>query len=103
MTAHDAKASYDKIINPPADTTSFRKAQYEVVESFLAALASPLNWIYKADILARDIRWRLLDQWRQIGVTVRHEFQEPAQWDADRRAGNFEVVVDTQCGSSPPV
>jgi peptide/nickel transport system substrate-binding protein len=318
MTARDAKASYDKIINPPGDTTSFRKAQYDVVEtvetpdpstivfrlkwpsaSFLTALASPFNWIYKADILARDIRWYeknvmgtgpfvfvehqrgshwvgkknpnywdtgkpyldgyralfikdsaaqvaavrgerahvqfrgftpgerdslvaalgprivvqespwdcvllvtanhekkpfddkrvrraltlaldryqssqalsriaivklvggvqvpgtpfatppseleklagygrdiaksraearrllseagasgltftlknrgvpmpyepvgvwLLDQWRQIGVTVRHEFQEPAKWDADRRAGNFEVVVDTQCG-----
>jgi ABC-type transport system substrate-binding protein len=76
MTARDAKASYDKIINPPGDTTSFRKAQYDVVEtvetpdpstivfrlkwpsaSFLTALASPFNWIYKADILARDIRW----------------------------------------------
>ena len=318
MTSRDAKASYDKIIAPPAETTSFRKAQYDVVEavqtpdphtivfrlkwpsaSFLTALASPFNWIYKADILAKDIRWYeknvmgtgpfvfvehqrgshwvgkknpsywdagkpyldgyralfikdsaaqvaavrgerahiqfrgftpgerdslvaalgprivvqespwdcvllvttnhekkpfddkrvrraltlaldryqgsqalsriaivklvggvqvpgtpfatppaeleklagygrdiaksrtearrllseagvsnltftlknrgvpmpyetvgvwLLDQWRQIGVTVRHEFQEPAKWDADRRAGNFEVVVDTQCG-----
>jgi peptide/nickel transport system substrate-binding protein len=76
MTARDAKASYDKIIDPPGDTTSFRKAQYDVVEavqtpdpytiafrlkwpsaSFLTALASPFNWIYKADILARDIRW----------------------------------------------
>src|SRR3989442_1712340 len=25
--------------------------------SFLASLASPFNWIYKADILARDLRW----------------------------------------------
>src|SRR5687768_10597172 len=76
MTSRDAKASYDKIINPPAETTSFRKAQYDVVEavqtpdphtivfrlkwpsaSFLTALASPFNWIYKADILAKDIRW----------------------------------------------
>jgi peptide/nickel transport system substrate-binding protein len=40
----------------------------------------------------------LLDQWRQIGVTARHESLEAAKWDADRRSGNFEVVVDTQCG-----
>jgi peptide/nickel transport system substrate-binding protein len=76
MTSRDAKASYDKIINPPAGTTSFRRAQYVDVEaveapdpytivfrlkwpsaSFLTALASPFNWIYKADILARDVRW----------------------------------------------
>jgi peptide/nickel transport system substrate-binding protein len=25
--------------------------------SFLTALASPFSWIFKADILARDIRW----------------------------------------------
>jgi peptide/nickel transport system substrate-binding protein len=76
LTSRDAKASYDKIINPPAGVTSFRKAQYSNVEavetpdahtivfrlkwpsaSFLTALASPFNWIFKADILARDIRW----------------------------------------------
>ncbi len=40
----------------------------------------------------------LLDQWRKIGLNAKHEFQEAAQWDADRRAGNFEVSMDTQCG-----
>jgi peptide/nickel transport system substrate-binding protein len=40
----------------------------------------------------------LLDQWRKIGLNAKHEFQEAAQWDADRRSGNFEVVMDTQCG-----
>ncbi len=76
MTSHDVKASYDKIIFPPAGVASSRKGQYVVVEavdapdpstvvfhlkwpsgSFLSSLASPWNWIYKADILARDIRW----------------------------------------------
>ncbi len=76
LTSRDVKASYDKIINPPAGVASFRKGQYTDVESietpdpltvtfrlkwpsasFLIALASPFNWIYKADILARDPRW----------------------------------------------
>jgi len=38
----------------------------------------------------------LIDQWRQIGVTVEHQQLDTAQWLATRRAGNFEVVVDSQ-------
>jgi len=76
MTSRDVKASYDKIIFPPAGVTSMRKGSYQVVEvvetpdphtvrfrlkwpeaSFLLSLASPYNWIMKADILAKDIRW----------------------------------------------
>jgi peptide/nickel transport system substrate-binding protein len=40
----------------------------------------------------------LLDQWRQVGVAARHDVLESARWDADRRGGNFEVAIDTQCG-----
>jgi peptide/nickel transport system substrate-binding protein len=76
MTSKDVKASYDKIIFPPPGVLSDRKGQYEVVEvveapdpytvrfrlkwpaaSFLASVASPWNWIYKADILAKDPHW----------------------------------------------
>jgi peptide/nickel transport system substrate-binding protein len=76
MTSKDVKASYDKIIFPPAGILSDRKGQYEVVEvveapdpytvrfrlkwpaaSLLASVASPWNWIYKADILAKDPHW----------------------------------------------
>jgi len=76
LTSKDVKASYDKIVFPPAGVASNRKGEYVVVEaieapdpatvvfrlkwpaaSFLASLASPWNWIYKADLLARDIRW----------------------------------------------
>src|SRR5437899_8158708 len=76
MTSADVKASYDKIIFPPQGVASDRQGQYVVVEavqapdpytvvfrlkwpaaSFLASLASPYNWIYKADILAKDVRW----------------------------------------------
>jgi peptide/nickel transport system substrate-binding protein len=76
LTAKDIKASYDKIIFPPAGIMSIRKAFYSAVEkvdtpddytvvfrlkhpsaSFLTALASPFNFIYKADILAKDMRW----------------------------------------------
>ena len=76
MTSKDVKASYDKIIFPPAGVASNRKGEYSDVEavqapdpytvvfrikwpsaSFLNSLASPWNWIYKADILAKDMRW----------------------------------------------
>src|SRR5262249_57654522 len=39
----------------------------------------------------------LVDQWRQIGLTARHEFIESTKWEADLREGNYEVAVDTQC------
>src|SRR5712691_3305666 len=76
MTSRDVKASYDKIIFPPAGAISFRKGAYHVVEaieapdpqtvrfrlkwpeaSFLVNVSSPFNWIYKADLLAKDMRW----------------------------------------------
>jgi peptide/nickel transport system substrate-binding protein len=76
MTSRDVRATYEKIINPPPGITSVRKGEYLQIEtvqapepyivafklrwpspSFIHSLASPWNWIYKADILERDIRW----------------------------------------------
>src|SRR5215831_13175676 len=76
LTSKDVKASYDKIIFPPQGVASDRQGQYTNVEavqapdpntvvfrlkfpqgSFLSSVASPWNWIYKADILAKDPRW----------------------------------------------
>src|SRR2546427_10546438 len=76
FTSRDAKATYDKIVFPPSGVASERKGSYVNVEavetpdpytlvfrlkfpsgSFLSSVASPWNWIYKADILEKDIRW----------------------------------------------
>ena len=76
MTSKDVKASYDKIIFPPAGVGSTRKGQYADVASveapdpltvvfklkeqsgsFISSLLSPYNFIYKADILAKDMHW----------------------------------------------
>ncbi len=76
LTAKDVKATYDEIIFPPPGVVSQRQADYEVVKSveapddytvvfglkhrsasLLAALASPWNYLYKADILAKDPHW----------------------------------------------
>jgi peptide/nickel transport system substrate-binding protein len=76
LTARDVKATYDKIVFPPAGVVSMRKGSYHVIEaietpdpqtirfrlkwpeaSFLLSLASPYNWIYKAEILAKDMHW----------------------------------------------
>jgi peptide/nickel transport system substrate-binding protein len=76
LTSKDVKATYDKILNPPAGVKSLRKDAYLAVQaveasdpytfvvklkypetSMLLNLASPWNWIYKADLLAKDPRW----------------------------------------------
>ncbi|HEU5189607.1 MAG TPA: ABC transporter substrate-binding protein [Methylomirabilota bacterium] len=76
MTSKDVKASFDKIIFPPPGMKSSRKASYQAVEavdapdpytvrfhlkwpeaSFLLNMASPWNFIYRADVLAKDIHW----------------------------------------------
>jgi peptide/nickel transport system substrate-binding protein len=76
LTSRDVKASYDKIVFPPDGIVSSRKAQYAVVESieapdpstvvfrlkhrsasFIVSLLSPFNFIYKADLLAKDMHW----------------------------------------------
>jgi peptide/nickel transport system substrate-binding protein len=76
MTSRDVKASYDKIIFPPPGVGSSRKGQYadvaaveapdpstvsfrlkEPSASFLSSMSSPWNFIYKADILAKDPHW----------------------------------------------
>jgi ABC-type transport system substrate-binding protein len=76
LTSKDVKATYDKIIFPPTGVISHRAALYSCVEkveapddstvvfqlkwasvSFLTSLASPFNYTYKAEILAKNIKW----------------------------------------------
>ena len=76
LTSRDIKATYDKIVNPPPGVISHRRPFYSSIEkieapdpqavifhlkwtaaSFLGSLASPWNFIYKADILAKNPRW----------------------------------------------
>jgi len=76
LTSKDIKASYDKILAPPAGVKSLRKEAYASIasidapdpnsfvvklkypeSSILLNLASPWNWIFKADVLAKDPKW----------------------------------------------
>ena len=76
VTAHDVVASFEKIIFPPPDVRSPRKAFYSMVKSvyapddytvvfelkypssaFIPALASPYNFIYPKRMLDKDIHW----------------------------------------------
>ncbi len=76
LTSEDVKATYDKIISPPPGVGSTRKGQYSAVlairapdryevqfrlkepsGSFIASLLSPYNFVYKAEILAKDMHW----------------------------------------------
>lgn len=76
LTSRDIKATFDRIVFPPEGVISVRQAVYQgvktieapdtqtvvfrlkwAVPSFLEKVASPFNFVYKADILARDQRW----------------------------------------------
>src|SRR3972149_1538324 len=76
LTSRDIKATFDRITFPPEGVVSVRQAVYQgvksieapdpqtvvfrlkwAVPSFLEKLASPFNWVYKAENLARDPRW----------------------------------------------
>lgn len=76
LTARDVKASLDHVIFPPAGVVSPRKAIYRQVDAIdapnprtlrvtlkraspamLTFLASPWNYIYKADLLEKDPHW----------------------------------------------
>ncbi len=76
LTSADVKASYERIVNPPAGVVSARKASYAAIDgieaadprtvvfrlkwpeaSMLANLASPWNFIYSVKKLAQDPRW----------------------------------------------
>src|SRR5258707_10153637 len=76
LTSADVKASYDHIIFPPAGVVSSRQAAYRGVESveapnadtvvfrlkapeasFMANVSSPWNYIYRAEIRAKDPPW----------------------------------------------
>jgi ABC-type transport system substrate-binding protein len=83
LTSKDVKATYDKIVFPPQGVISPRSAFYSCIEkvealddstvafhlkwasvSFLSSLASPWNYIYKAEILAKNIKLIAIDEMR---------------------------------------
>ncbi len=107
-TARDVKATYDKIIFPPPGVASNRKGEYVNVESveasdpstvvfrlkwpsasFLASLASPFNWIYKADLLARDIHWYERNV-MGTGPFVFVEYVKGSHWVGRRNPGYWD-------------
>ena len=47
MTSRDVKASYDKIVFPPPETSSYRKGQYRAVEAIEAPDASTIRFRLK--------------------------------------------------------
>ena len=76
LDAHDLVATYNHIINPPEGVLSVRKAYFEMVEkvyatddhtfviklkyptaAFLPSLASPYDFVYSNERLAKDPNW----------------------------------------------
>lgn len=76
MTARDVVATFNKIIFPAEGVLSARKGYFLMVDSvkavgnstvvfklkfgspaFIPAVAMPYNFIYQADVLAKDVRW----------------------------------------------
>ena len=76
MTSKDVKATFDKVIFPPKGVASSWKGYFPMVKAveapddftvvfkleygtkaFIPAIANPYLWIYKADILKKDMHW----------------------------------------------
>jgi peptide/nickel transport system substrate-binding protein len=91
LSSADVKASYDHIVFPGPGVVSSRKDQYKAIESieapnadtivfrlkfpegsFIASVASPWNFIYRAELLAKDPRWHE----KNINGTGAFKFQE---------------------------
>ena len=111
LTAHDVKATFDKIVFPPPGVPSSRKAFFTMVESvsapddrrvafvlkypsraFLPALAAPFNFVYaKKDLDAHGYNWHT----RNVNGTgafrfVEHQpgaFVEGVRYDRYHHAG----------------
>src|SRR5207248_5364494 len=41
----------------------------------------------------------VIDQWRQIGITIKHNPVETSSWFGALRSGDFEVAVTAPCNS----
>jgi peptide/nickel transport system substrate-binding protein len=39
----------------------------------------------------------LIEEWKQVGITVTHDVKETSAWLADARAGNYDVNLDFNC------
>jgi peptide/nickel transport system substrate-binding protein len=76
LTSKDVQVTYERIKSPPSGVASARQASYSVIDrietpdastitfrlkqpsaSILTNLASPWNFIYKAELLTQDARW----------------------------------------------
>ena len=76
LTAHDVKATFDRIINPPKGVKSARKGFYVMVDkisapdaqtlifdlkypsgAFMPAVAAPYNFVYPKAVLDKDQHW----------------------------------------------
>jgi peptide/nickel transport system substrate-binding protein len=107
LTSEDIKASYDRIINPPRDVVSVRKAYYAdlVVEApdpttvvfklnrpmagVLEALASPFNCIYSAAKLKQNPRYPETEI-MGTGPFTLVEHVKGTSWEGKRFANYFE-------------
>ena len=77
------------------------KANKEAAKALLAAAGVP-NLTFK--FLNRNISTPyepvavyLINEWKQVGITATHDVKETSPYQADLRAGNFEVALDFNC------
>ena len=77
------------------------KANKEQAKALLAAAGVP-NLTFK--FLNRNIATPyepvavyLINEWKQVGITATHDVKETSPYQADLRAGNFEVALDFNC------
>lgn len=86
--------SADELAALPGFERDMTRARAEARRLLAEAGVTNLAFTFKNRPIYSPLGVFLLDQWRQIGVTVTHEQPENAAFFAARRDGNFDVVVD---------
>jgi len=94
-------AQSDEALQKVAGFSKDGKAAKEQAKKLLADAGVP-NLTFK--FLNRNITTPyepvavfLIDQWKQVGITATHDVKETSAYQADLRAGNFDVGLDFNC------
>lgn len=97
---YELAATDQELVNYPGWGKDIKKAREEARQLLKEAGVTNLKFKFtnrNVPMPYTPVGVFLIDQWRQIGVTVEHEQLETKLYQAALRAGNYEVGLDFNC------